>query len=103
MQRFSITTQQMTTIPTASNTKSYIRWLIVENGVRYVNVYVTTSTSSSSYCQNVRICQGCSGINSRTYKSFAINNVGGSRQLIVCYDTSGTLRTGNIGNLLAKL
>ena len=103
VQSFSITTQHMTTKPTASNIKSYIRRLIVENGVRYVNVYVTTSTSSSSYCQNVRICQGCSGINNRTYKSFAINNVGGSRQLIVCYDTSGTLRTGNIGNLLAKL
>ena len=92
----------MTTKPTASNTKSYFRWLIVENGVRYVNVYVTTSTSSSSYCRNVRICQGCSGISSN-YKSFAINNVGGSKQLIVCYDTSGTLRTGNIGDLLAKL
>ncbi len=101
VQYFGITTGSMTSNPAASNTKSYFRWLIVENGVRYVNVYVTTSTSSSSYCQNVRICQGCSGTSS-SYKSFAINNVGGSRQLIVCYDKSGTLRTGNIGDILAK-
>ena len=99
MQYFGITTGSMTTKPTASDTKSYFRWLIVENGVKYVNVYVTTSTSSSSYCQNVRICQGCSGSSTFNCKSFAINNVGGSRQLIVCYNSSGTLKTGNLGNL----
>ena len=92
----------MTTEPTSANAKSYIQWLIVENGVSYVNAYVTGSTSSSSYCQNIRICQGCSGIRSR-YKSFQIDNINMESQLIVCYDTSGTLRTGNIGNLLAKL
>ena len=98
VQYFGITTGSMTSKPAASDTKSYFRWLIVENGVRYVNVYVTTSTSSSLYCQNVRICQGCSGTSS-SYKSFAINNGSGSRQLIVCYNSSGTLKTGNLGNL----
>ena len=98
VQYFGITTGSKTSKPAASDTKSYFRWLIVENGVRYVNVYVTTSTSSSSYCQNVRICQGCSGTSS-SYKSFAINNVGGSKQLIVCYNSSGTLKTGNLGDL----
>ena len=92
----------MTTEPTSANAKSYIRWLIVENGVSYVNAYVTSSTSSSSYCQNIRICQGCSGPN-YSYISFQIDNINMTSQLIVCYDTSGTLRTGNIGNLLAKL
>ena len=92
----------MTTQPTSANTKFYIKWLIVENGVKYVNAYVTGSTSSSSYCQNIRICQGCSGP-SYSYKSFQIDNINMASQLIVCYDTSGTLRTGNIGNLLAKL
>ena len=102
VQYFSITNAQMTTEPTSANAKSYIKWLIVENGVSCVNAYVTGSTSSSSYCQNIRICQGCSGIRS-AYKSFQIDNINMASQLIVCYDTSGTLRKGNIGNLLAKL
>ena len=102
VQYFSITNAQMTTEPTSANAKSYIRWLIVENGVSCVNAYVTGSTASGSYCQNIRICQGCSGIRS-AYKSFQIDNINMASQLIVCYDTSGTLRKGNIGNLLAKL
>ena len=69
---FSITTQQMTTKPTS--TKNYIRWLIVENGVRYVNAYVTGSTSSSLYCQNVRICLGIQGVNSNNRKTFDITS-----------------------------
>ena len=92
----------MTTEPTSADVKSYIQWLIVENGVNLVNAYVTGSTSINSFCQNIRICQGCSG-RLGTYKSFQIDNIKMASQLIVCYDTSGTLRTGNIGNLLAKL
>ena len=75
---FSITNAQMTTKPTSANVKFYIRWLIVENGVKYVNAYVTGSTSSSSYCQNVRICQGCSGASSSIRKSFDITSCIGS-------------------------
>ena len=71
---FSITTQQMTTSPTSSYLKNYIRWLIVENGVRYVNAYVTGSTSSSSYCQNVRICLGIQGVNESNRKTFDITS-----------------------------
>ena len=55
---FSITTSKMTGNPSTSDLRSYIRWLIVENGVQYVNAYVTGTTSSSSYCQNVKICLG---------------------------------------------
>ena len=98
VQNFSITSANITTEPTSSNLKSYIRWLIVENGVRYANPFVTASTSSSSYCQNVRICQGCSGT-SNTRKSFLINNVNASKQIIVCPNSSGTLKSGNLGDL----
>ena len=78
VQYFSIATANITTEPTSSNLKSYIRWLIVENGVRYVNPYVTASTSSSSYCQNVRICQGCGGTSISSRKSFDITSCIGS-------------------------
>ena len=78
VQNFSITSANITTEPTSSNLKSYIRWLIVENGVRYANPFVTVSTSSSSYCQNVRICQGCSGTSSVNRKSFDITSCIGS-------------------------
>ena len=75
---FSITNVQMTTKPTSANVKSYIQWLIVENGVKNVNAYVTGSTSSSSYCQNIRICQGCSGTTYNNRKSFDITSCIGS-------------------------
>ena len=82
----------------AKSLKNYIRWLIVENGVRYANPYVTNSTSSSSYCQNVRICQGCSGTSS-TRKPFQIDNVNASKQIIVCPNSSGTIKSKNLGDL----
>ena len=68
----------MTTEPTSADAKSYIQWLIVENGVSCVNAYVTGSTSSSSYCQNIRICQGCSGTANNNRKSFDITSCIGS-------------------------
>ena len=74
VQYFSITNGSMTTKPTASYLKNYIRWLIVENGVRYVNAYVTGSTSPSSYCQNVRICLGIQGVNNSNRKTFDITS-----------------------------
>ena len=68
----------MTTSPTSANLKNYIRWLIVENGVRYVNAYVTSTTSDTSYCQNVRICLGIQGINDSNRKTFDITSCIGS-------------------------
>ena len=64
----------MTTTPTSANAKYYIKWLIVENGVCYVNAYVTGSTSSSSQCQNVRICLGVQGVSDRNRKTFDITS-----------------------------
>ena len=64
----------MTTKPSTSNLRSYIRWLVVENGVQYVNAYVTDTTSSSSYCQNVRICLGIQSTNSPNRKTFDITS-----------------------------
>ena len=75
---FSITNAQMTTKPTSTDVKSCIRWLIVENGVSYVNAYVTGSTSNRSYCQNIRICQGCRGTKYNNRKSFDITSCIGS-------------------------
>ena len=74
VQYFSITIAKMTTKPSTSNLRSYIRWLVVENGVKYVNAYVTDTTSSSSYCQNVRICLGIQGTNSPNIKTFDITS-----------------------------
>ena len=72
---FSIATANITSgTPTSSNLKSYIRWLIVENGVRYVNAYVTGTTSYTSYCQNVRICLGIQGVNNSDRKTFDITS-----------------------------
>ena len=78
VQYFGITTGSMTTSPTSANLKNYIRWLIVENGVRYVNAYVTSTTSDTSYCQNVRICLGIQGINDSNRKTFDITSCIGS-------------------------
>ena len=100
VQYFSIATASMTSgTPSSSNLKSYISWLIVENGVIYANPYVTGTTSSSSYCQNVRICQGCSGTSNSNRKSFQIDNINKSKQLIVSCNSSGTIKSGNLGDL----
>ena len=64
----------MTSEPSTSDLRSYIRWLVVENGVRSVNAYVTDTTSSSSYCQNVRICLGVQGVNDSNRKTFDITS-----------------------------
>ena len=64
----------MTSEPSTSDLRSYIRWLVVENGVRCVNAYVTDTTSSSSYCQNVRICLGVQGKYDYNRKTFDITS-----------------------------
>ena len=64
----------MTTNPTSSYLKNYIRWLIVENGVGYVNAYVTGTTTDRLYCQNVRICLGVQGVNDSNRKTFDITS-----------------------------
>ena len=49
---------------TSAQTKDYIQYLIVENGVQYVNAYCTGTTSSSNYCQNIKIGLGLKGARS---------------------------------------
>jgi len=51
--------------------KSYIRDLIVENGVEYVNAYCTGDTSAAGYCQNIKIGIGVKGTSS--YDRLQIN------------------------------
>ena len=46
---------------TSAQTKNYIQYLIVENGVQYVNAYCTGTTSDESYCQNIKIGLGVKG------------------------------------------
>ena len=64
----------MTTAPSTGDLRSYIGWLVVENGVKYVNAYVTNTTSSSSHCQNVKICLGIQGTDSSNRKTFDITS-----------------------------
>jgi len=49
---------------TSAQTKDYIQYLIVENGVQNVNAYCTGTTSSSDYCQNIKIGLGIKGTSS---------------------------------------
>jgi hypothetical protein len=46
---------------TSAQTKDYIQYLIVENGVQYVNAYCTGTTSDSDFCQNIKIGLGVEG------------------------------------------
>ena len=49
---------------TSAQTNDYIQYLIVENGVQNVNAYCTGTTSSSNYCQNIKIGLGLKGTSS---------------------------------------
>ena len=64
----------MTSKPSTSDLRSYIRWLVVENGVQFVNAYVTDTPPSGSYCQNVRICLGIKGTDPFNRKTFDITS-----------------------------
>ena len=87
-----------------SQIKNYIRNVIVENGVQYVNLYCTGSTSSNDttgYCQNIKVCEGIKGT-SNNYKQLDItSNIGKNTYLIfdlgteVTYEQLKSLRDNN--------
>ena len=81
----------MTTKPSTSDLRSYIRWLVVENGVRYVNAYVTDTTSSGSYCQNARICLGIQGDSSSNRKTLDITSCINSKKNNVYQPTNSQI------------
>jgi hypothetical protein len=49
---------------TSAQTKDYIQYLIVENGVQNVNAYCRGTTSDEFYCQNIKIGLGVKGTSS---------------------------------------
>ena len=57
-------TGKATGATTISDTRNYIQNLIVENGVQFVNAYCTGTTSSTNYCQNIKIGLGLKGTSS---------------------------------------
>ena len=58
-----------------SSPSSYYRYIIFDNGNGYINLYCTSTTSSSQYYQNVRIGLGVNNSTS-TYKTISDSNVG---------------------------
>ena len=101
VQNFNITNIKITGQPSDNLITTNIDRLIVENGIKFVNAYLNNSTEDDLSCQDVRICQGCSGT-AENYKSIQIGDDNTS-QLIICYDSSGNEQRGNIGNLLAYI
>ena len=101
VQNFNITNIKITGQPSGDVITTNIDRLIVENGIKFVNAYLHNSPEDDLSCQDVRICQGCSGT-SDTYNSIQIGNASTS-QLIICYDSYGNEQRGNIGDLLAYI
>ena len=56
-----------------STPSSYYRYIIIDSGNSYINLYCTSTTSSSNYYQNVRIGLGVN--NTTTYKTIEDSNV----------------------------
>jgi hypothetical protein len=54
-------TGNATGVTSSAQTKDYIQYLIVENGVQYVNAYCTGTTSQFNQCKNVKISLGLKG------------------------------------------
>ena len=52
---------------------SYYRYITIDSGNRYINLYCNNTTTSSSYFQNVRIGLGVN--NTSTYKTITNNNI----------------------------
>ena len=85
---------------TTAQTKDYIQNVIVENGVQYVNAYCTGTTSSSNYCQNIRVCLGVKGTNSSNRKQIDITScIGSTVNTIYANDASGNTVGVNIADI----
>ena len=65
-----------------NNPKSYYRYIIFDNGNRYINLNCTTTTSSSKCYQNVRIGLGVNNDDTGTYKTINDSNVGQTYQTL---------------------
>ena len=108
VQYFSVTNKQITGVPSDGDLSDGTEMLVVDNGVRYVNVYTTHSPDDEAadiICTNVRICKGLNGTANGARVSFKVDNVDNGNnykesQLIVCHTSSGTI-SRNIKDILS--
>ena len=66
---------------TGASTKNNVRYICVENGVQYVNITTTATTSASAYLRNITISQGISGTDA-SRKTISHPTVGDTFQTI---------------------
>lgn len=108
VQHFSVTNKQITGVPGDGDLSEGTEMLVVDNGVRYVNVYTTHSPDgevNDIICTNVRICKGLNGTTDNNRVSFKVDNIDNGNnykdsQLIVCHTSSGTI-SRNIKDILS--
>lgn len=67
---------------TGTTTINYVRYIQAENGVSYINITTTATTSSSAYLQNITISQGVRGTGSSSRKTISHPTVGDTFQTI---------------------
>ena len=105
VQYFSVANKNITGVPGDGDLSSNTERLVVDNGVRYVNVYTTHSPDGDIHCKDVRICKGLNGTADNSRVSFKVDNVDNANnykesQLIVCHTSSGTV-SRNIKDILS--
>ena len=59
-----------------ATTIDYVRYIRVEDGVQYVNITTSATTSSSAYLQNITISQGIAGSSNSNKKTISHPTVG---------------------------
>ena len=73
----------------SSDTKSYYRYIIFDNGNSYIRLYCEETTGTSKYYQNVRIGLGVN--NTKTYKDISDVNVNQSYETLYRPTSSQTI------------
>ena len=99
VQYFSVINKNIPGVPSDGDLSSNTERLVVDNGVRYVNVYTTHIPDNDIYCKDVRICKGLNGTADERV-SFNVDNENNS-QLIVCCTALNTVLKRNIKDILS--
>ena len=100
VQYFSVANKNIPGVPGDGDLSSNTERLVVDNGVRYVNVYTTYIPDGDIHCKDVRICKGLNGTATNTRVSFNVDNEKDS-QLIVCCTAQNTVHKRNIEDILS--
>ena len=100
VQYFSVANKNITGVPGDGDLSSNTERLVVDNGVRYVNVYTTYIPDGDIHCKDVRICKGLNGTADNSRVSFNVDNEKGS-QLIVCCTAQNIVHKRNIEDILS--